>query len=399
MNDVAPPATTHRALLGERTLFPNLSARAYLNHAAISAPSLAVREQTSAFLDDYAQAGVQGFLRWLPQKARLKEKLAALIGAEAKDLAFVANTTAGVSNIALTFPWKQGDQILYYEGDFPANVTPWQEAGRAFDAQVRALPIEPFHRSAEEGLAALKTALESGVRMVVTSFVRFQTGLRMPVEAMAKLCHEAGAELFVDAIQGIGAVPFEVGSVDYVACGAHKWLMGLEGLGFLYVAPKRVAALTDQVAGWLSHEDALSFLFEGDGHLRHDRPIRKEANRFELGAANGIGCAALEASVDLIAQLGPQAIFEHVQGYHDAVEAGLSELGFTSERHASLPLRSASLCVRPPEAIEVSAVSSALGAKGVAVTTPDGRLRFAPHWPNSLEEAPFVLEALREVMR
>jgi cysteine desulfurase/selenocysteine lyase len=352
-----------------------------------------------AFLDDYARGGVQGFLRWLPQKARLKEKLAALIGAEAKDLAFVANTTAGVSNIALSFPWKQGDQILYFAGDFPANVTPWQEAGRAFDARVRELPIEPFHRSAEEGLAALKIALKSGVRMVVTSFVRFQTGLRMPIERMAQLCHDAGAELFVDAIQGVGAVPFDVGSIDYVACGGHKWLMGLEGIGFLYVAPKRVAALNDQVAGWLSHENALTFLFEGPGHLRHDRPIRKDASRFELGAANGIGCAALEASVDLISQLGPSVIFDHIQAYHDALEPGLGELGFTSERHDSPALRSASLCAKPPQGMEVSAISAALGARGVAVTTPDGRVRFAPHWPNALDEAPFVLEALREVLR
>ncbi|MFK8003922.1 MAG: aminotransferase class V-fold PLP-dependent enzyme [Polyangiales bacterium] len=394
----APLATTHRAALGERALFPNLSARAYLNHAAISPPSTALREQASAFLDDYAMGGVQGFLRWLPQKARLKEKLASLIGADAKDLAFVANTTAGVSNIALTFPWKPGDTIFYYEGDFPANVTPWQQAALAHGAETQALPIEPFHRSAEEGLSALKTALESGARMVVTSFVRFQSGLRMPIEDMAHLCHEAGAELFVDAIQGIGAVPFDVGSVDYVACGAHKWLMGLEGLGFLYVAPGRVAALTDRVAGWLSHEDALSFLFEGDGHLRHDRPIRKEANRFELGAANGIGCAALEASVDLIAQLGPCAIFEHVQAYHDALEGALVELGFASERHRSAELRSASLCLRPPAGFEVSALSAALGTRGVAVTTPDGRLRFAPHWPNSLDEVPFVLEALGAVL-
>lgn len=394
-----PPSTGHRAVLGDRSLFPNLQARAYLNHAAISAPSLAVSEQTSAFLDDYSKGGVQGFLRWLPQKARLKEKLAMLIGAQPEDLAFVANTTTGVSDIALSFPWKHGDTILYYEGDFPANVTPWQEAGRTKGAQVRELPIDPFHRSAEEGLAALKVALESGVTMVVTSFVRFQTGLRMPVEAMAKLCHDAGAELFVDAIQGIGAVPFDVGTVDYVACGGHKWLMGLEGIGFLYVSPKRVAALSDQVAGWLSHEDALSFLFEGEGHLRHDRPIRQEANRFELGAANGIGCAALEASVDLIAQLGSVAIFDHVQGYHDALEAGVCELGFTSERSTIPSLRSASLCFMPPKDREVSAISAALAGEGVAVTTPDGRLRFAPHWPNASAEVPFVLSALRAVLR
>src|SRR5262249_23746453 len=163
-----------------------------------------------------------------------------------------------------------------FEGEFPANVTPWQRAAELFGLSIAWIPLSAFAASEEEGLALLTRELERGVRLVAVSAGEFQTGLRMPVEAMAALCHAAGAEIFVDAVQCCGAVPLDAGAagIDYLASGSHKWLMGLEGAGFLYVSPDRVDALRPNVAGWLSHEDPLDFLFRGPGLLRYDRPIK-----------------------------------------------------------------------------------------------------------------------------
>ncbi len=399
-----PPPTAHQATLGSRALFPRLHARAFLNHAAISPSSLAVQEQVQAFVNDYAEGGVRAFMRWLPQKSRLKEKVAGLFGGEATDYAFVPNTTTGVSNIALCMPWQKGDRILLFEGDFPANITPWQQAAKVFDLEVEFLSTAPFRRSHEEGLAYLEEQLRRPARLIAASLVRFQTGFRMPIGAMTALAHGHGAELFVDAIQGAGVVPFSFADADYVACGGHKWLMGLEGFGLLYVAPEAAAALVPRVAGWLSHENALDFLFMGEGHLRHDRPIRREASTFELGAGSGVGAAALEASLDLIGQLGVTDIFTHVQRYHDALEPVLTSAGLVSERAGELAGRSGSLSVRVPHErldggpVELSVLSAALGERGVATTTPDGRLRFAPHWPNALDEVALIEEVLPEAL-
>lgn len=392
-----PPATRCRARLGDRSLFETLEARAYLDHAAISPASAAVRDQVARVVDDYARGGLVGFKTWLPQRRRLKSKLATLVGCNLEDLGFVPNTTAGVVDVALCFPWKRGDRVLLFAGDFPANVTPWQRAAELFGLEVVWLSVDPFTRSNEEGLAALEQALRQGVRLVATSFVRFQTGLRLPVNAMGELAHHHGAELFVDGIQGIGVAPFDVTHVDYLSCGGHKWLMGLEGAGFLYVDPQRVAALEPRVAGWLGHQNALDFLFLGEGHLRHDRPIREETSIVEQGAQNSLGCAALEASVDLIQQLGVDTIFAHVQRYHDALEPELLARGFHSER--VLHGRSGSLTVRVPEGVDLLALHASLVADDIACTTPDGRLRFAPHWPNAIAEVPLVVEAIDRGLR
>jgi selenocysteine lyase/cysteine desulfurase len=384
------------ARLGDRSLFPDLEDRVYCNHAAISPPSLPVRNAVSGVLASYAARGAAAFPRWLAQRVSLRAKLGRLVGASGEDIALMPNTTSGVVAVALCFPWRRGDRVILFEGEFPANVTPWQRAAEMFGLEIGWVPVSSFAAGHDEGMARLGRELERGARLVAVSAVEFQTGLRMPVEEMAALCHAAGAELFVDAVQCCGAVPLDAGSagIDYVACGAHKWLMGLEGAGFLHVRPGRAGALRPNAAGWLSHEDAIDFLFKGPGHLRYDRPIKKQASLFEGGAMNAAGLAGLEASLDLLFALGVPAIFAHVNGILDALEAGLAERGFQSLRSRDPRQRSCTLSLLPPRTVAVVDLHRRLAAHGVACSIPDGMLRLAPHWPNHLEEAALVLEAV-----
>lgn len=388
-----------RVALGDRSLFPSLEAKVYSSHAAISPASSEVERAVRVLVGDYAQRGLGAFGAWREQRERLRARLARLIGASSPtDVAFVANTTRSVTDVALCLPWRPGDVVLCLRGEFPANVTPWQQAASAFGLEVRYLEVDAFRT--DEGLERLERELRRGVRLVAVSAVQFASGLRMPVDVIAERAHAAGAEVFVDAIQACGVVPIDVAraGIDYLGCGSHKWLMGLEGTGFLYVRPDRLAHLVPRVAGWLSHEDGLDFLFGGEGLLRYDRPIRREAGFVEGGAYNGVGLAALEAGVAPIEALGVGRVFEHVQRYLDPLEQALVERGFTSERSPEHARRSGILSVRPPLGVDVARVSRALGARGVVTSTPDARLRFAPHWPNALEEVPYVVSALDEAL-
>lgn len=384
------------ARLGSRELFAELAIDVYANHAGISPASLPVRGAVVALLDDYMRRGAGAYGAWQEQRMRLRGKLAELIGAEAADLGFIPNTTTGVVDVALCFPWRAGDRVLVFEGEFPANVTPWQRAAELFGLELVMLPLRDYERSSEEGLARLGAELARGARLVAVSAVQFQSGLVMPIGAMARLCHAHGAELFVDAVQAVGIVPLDVRTldVDYLACGSHKWLMGLEGGGFLYVKPSRADKLRPAVAGWLSHESALRFLFEGPGHLRYDRPILQRASLVEAGNCNAASLAALEASVDLITSLGVSPIHAHVNAWHDLLEPELTARGFTSLRAAEPERRSGTLSVLPPRGRSVVGLQRALDRRGVACALPDGVLRFAPHWPNSLDEVPRVARAI-----
>jgi selenocysteine lyase/cysteine desulfurase len=390
----------HTAALGSRKLFPDLEGVAYFNHAAVSPPSLPVRAAAAAALDDYARLGAAAFPKYRDQRDALRADLARLIGANASDIALTSNTSHGVLAIALGFPWRHGDRVVLFRGEFPANVTPWQRAAELIGLEIVMLDIADFAPDIGRGLAALEATLRKGARLVAVSAVQFQSGLRMPLREMAALCHEHGAELFVDAIQAIGALPFDAPALgaDYVAAGSHKWLMGIEGAGMLWIHPRRIGALRPVLASWLSHTEPVRFLFEGEGLLRYDRPIRARADFLEMGVMGSVNFAALHAAVRILLQLGPDAICAHVSGILDRLEHGLLELGFTSLRARAPERRSGILGVRPPEGAELVTLWRRLSERGVHCALPDGVLRFAPHWPNDLDQADAVLAIVREAL-
>jgi selenocysteine lyase/cysteine desulfurase len=234
------------------------------------------------------------------------------------------------------------------------------------------------------------------------SAVAFQTGLALPLADIAAVAARRGAQVCVDAIQAAGVVPLDLPAlgVDYAAGGAHKWLMGVEGAGWLWIRPGRAAELRPALAGWLSHEDPVSFLAEGrEGLLRYDRPLRRDASVFEGSSMASAAQAGLDAALDAVLALGVPAIRDHVQAFHDRLAPGLAARGFDVLREVSPARRSGILAARPPPGADAAALRRALEERGVAVAIPDGRVRFAPHWPNALDEVPIVLEALDAVAR
>jgi selenocysteine lyase/cysteine desulfurase len=387
--------------LGDRSLFPDLAAAAYLNHAGVSPPSLPVKRAVAAVLDRYAASGAGAVMSSLALRGRLREKLARLVGVDPHDVALTSGATHGIQAIALSFPWRAGDRVVLLAGEFPGNVTPWQRAAELFGLEVVFVPVAAFERSAEEGLAALAAELSRGARLVALSAVQFRSGLVMPLGELAALAHRHGAELFVDAIQALGAVPLDAraAGVDYLASGAHKWLMAAEGAGFLYVKRARLAALRPALAGWLSHEDPVSFLTQGAGHLRYDRPLRGEASLFEAGSSSALSQAALEASLDVLLALGIPAIHAHVNRYLDLVEPALVARGFASLRAADPARRSGILSLLPPAGVDVVRLREALVAQGVVTAIPDGAVRVAPHWPNGVAEVERVVAAFDRALR
>ncbi len=152
--------TDCQARLGSRELFPDLEARAYLNHAAMSPLSVAVRDAMARFVDDHARKGLGALFTWFDQRRRLREKLASFIGADASEVAFVTSTTEGIVDIALFFPSERGERVIVLEGEFPTNVTPWQQAARRHELELVMLSAAEFREDEDRALEKLEKELE-----------------------------------------------------------------------------------------------------------------------------------------------------------------------------------------------------------------------------------------------
>lgn len=390
--------------LGSRELFPGLSCDVYLAHAAISPACSLVERVTSECMGTVAELGVASFPIYSEQRERLRGSLATLLKVPASNLALSAGCTRGITDLALALPWKAGDLLLTFEGEFPANVIPWQLAARTHGADVAFLPL-PSSRDPNcigETLETLRRAFDAAserrvrIPWVAVSAVQFQSGLRMPLLEISQICREKGARLFVDGIQACGVVPLDLKAlgVDAFFGGAHKWLLGLEGAGYSYFSDELMEQLRPLTAGWLSYENGDHFLFRGKDHLRYDRPLLNDARVFEGSTANSLGFVALEVGVELSQHLTVEAIFRHVQSYHDAVEACFTDTGFVSLRPINPELRSGILSFVPPSGILAPDLAAELKKRGVVVSLPDGMIRLSPHFANNLEEVALVGRAL-----
>lgn len=387
--------------LGSRALFPRLGAAAYLAHAAISPASSRVEARVMQEVRLVAERGLGAIGVLLETAEEARTIFAALIGAAPEEIAVLANTSTAAAAIATAIPWRAGDRIVLFEDEFPANVTPWQAAATRHGLEVVHLPSAPFAKSHAAGLEQVQRELRrGGVRLVAVSAVQFQTGLAMPVAELGALARQHGAELFVDAIQAVGARPIDVvtSGAHYLAAGAHKWLMGQLGTAFLWVDAEAAKGLAPAVVGWTSHESPDAFLIGPASELTIDRPLRRGARVFEAGVLNHLGLAAAAAGMGPILELGTRAIHDHVQDYHDRVEPALVELGFRSLRAAEPAARSAILALSPPRGVDAAAFSRQLGEQGVGTSAPCGYLRIAPHWPNAADELDAVLEAVRTAL-
>lgn len=387
--------------LGDRSFFSDLRAIAYLNHAAIAPLSSPARDAAQRAIADLAREGSVAFPERLLERQALREDLAKLMGANSREIALVPSTLYGLAVLATSLRWRPGARVIVFDGEYPTNVSVWQQAAARQGLQVTMLPLCDFARADGPDLGPLERELRRGdVQLCAASAVQFQSGLRMPLERMAQLCHAHGAQLAVDAVQALGCVPFDVRAlaVDYATAGSHKWLLGSDGAGVLYIKADHMAQLTPAFAGAFSHVEA-ELLFAQAGQLRYDRALRNEARVFEGGMLSSISLSALAASLPILLELGIDRIYAHVNQYLDALELGLRERGFRSLRAPDQARRSCTLGVLPRAESNWSAsrFATELTARGIVCSGPDGVLRFAPHFANGLAEVSHVLSALDEL--
>jgi cysteine desulfurase / selenocysteine lyase len=389
--------------LGDLSGFPKLGSTHYLNHAAITPPSQWVKESLQQVLDDFASRGSGAFLDVVEARIALKAQLATLLGApsaDGTDFAWCPNTTSGVQAIAHAFPWDHQRGLLVFDGEFPTNVIPWTQVAKRHRLVLHSASLTPLMAIGGADWAQVESILKQGIQLVAISAVQFQTGFKVPLAELSALCKRYDAALFVDGIQACGSTPIPLDLIDFMACGGHKWMMAVEGAGFLYVHPRWHGRLVPQQAGWLSVEEPLDFLFAGHSMLRHDKPLRQDLSAFEGGAQSALCYAALEASTNILNTFGVEVIFEHIQALLDPLEQGLVARGFHSARLPDLARRGCSLSVRPPtgDPRHVAHWSQSLHKHGVIVSIPDGWLRFSPHWPNHIGQITTILDVIDDLL-
>ena len=320
---------------------------------------------------------------------RSRELCARLVGAEARQIALMVNTTYGINLAARSLPLAAGDVVLTFDREFPANVYPWMALARAKGVELRLVPCRPDRTPDEDALLATLDA-EPRVRVVTLSWVSFATGYRVDLERIGAACRARGVYFVVDAIQGVGAATLDVKrcGVDILACGAQKWLMSPWGTGFVYVREELVTELEPSVVGWMSvrGSDDFSRLVE------YDFTYRDDARRFEVITLPFQDFAGLNASLELMFELGPAAAEAQVGALASRIVRWAEERDDVRIVTPAHPSRRAGIVAVAPR--DPAAASARLTAAGVSHSLREGSIRLSPHCYNTAEEVDAALEVL-----
>jgi cysteine desulfurase/selenocysteine lyase len=319
--------------------------------------------------------------------ARARELVARLIGATPETIALAVNTSFGINLAAFALPLGRGDVILAPDLEFPANVYPWMALAERRGAVYRRLPVRDGVLDEE---ALLRELHEAPVRAVALSWVGFATGYRADIAAIGRACHDREAYFIVDAIQGLGPCTLDVTAsyVDILACGGQKWLLGPWGSGFVYVRDSLVSALEPNVVSWMAVRDSDDF----SRLLDYDLSWRDDARRFEQITLPYQDFAGFVASLELLHELGPEAIACHVGDLADmfvdwAEKRRDVELITPRERHK----RAGIVALKPRDA---DRVSRQLREAKVTHSLREGMIRLSPHCYNTREEIERTLAVL-----
>jgi selenocysteine lyase/cysteine desulfurase len=370
-----------------RSEFPVVTEKIFLAHAGVCPlPRRVVDAVTDYTL--FAALGDQEEAFLGVRIMRCRQLAAHLLNAQPDEIAFVGPTSNGLSYVASGLKFRRGDNILIYHDDYPSNVYPWMALAER-GVQVRLMNIRELGRIRTMDVTG---QVDENTRLVALASCHFLSGWRIDLSAIGEYLHSRNILFCVDAIQTLGAFPTTVEHVDFLAADAHKWLLGPLAAGILYVRKSLQEKLRPPVYGWhnvccpnfVAQEQ---IVFPPDGR------------RYEAGSANLLGLAGLQAAMELLLELGIDAIADELQRKRAWLVPALREKGYTVLQ-ADAPSQNASSIISffKPES-DLVAIHAKLAQVKIITSLRADRsgqryLRLSPHFYNTDAELHRAMELL-----
>ncbi|MFQ5482263.1 MAG: aminotransferase class V-fold PLP-dependent enzyme [Nitrospinaceae bacterium] len=366
--------------------FPVVEHGIFLDHARVAPLSRRVREKVEAFAKDATEQGTANYAVWMKEVETTRRLFARLIGADPEETAFIKNTSEGISLVANGIDWKDGDNVVIPDIEFPANVYPWMNLERRgvqlrFAKSVRGRV--PFEQ--------IRMQVNGRTRVISVSSVECNSGFRVDLETLGAFCKDKGILFCVDAIQSLGALPMDVkaAQIDFLAADGHKWLLSLEGLGGFYISREALDKIHVATVGWDSVVNARDY-------LNYDFTLRPDARRFEEGSGNTLSIHALGAALSLFHEVGMQTVAERILHLGDCILQRLWKRNLTVVNSTDPKERSGIVAFTVPA--DLDRLGQYLAYHNITVTVRDGLVRLSPHFYNTEEEVDRFFHHLDEFL-
>lgn len=358
-----------------RQEFPIKANQIFFDHAKVSPLPRRVRDAVNAFTEDASEYGTKNYKAWMMEVDRVRGQFARLINGDVDEVAFVKNTSEGISIVANGIDWKAGDNVVIPGIEFPANVYPWWNLKR-FGVETRMV-------KAKDGRILFDDLVEQTderTRVISVSSVECNSGFRNDLNRIGEFCKEKNILFCVDAIQSLGILRIDVkrDNIDFLAADGHKWMLSVEGLGGFYISKNVLEKIYPVTVGWDSVVNACDF-------MNYDFTFRPDAKRFEEGSFNTMSIYALGAALDLLLEIGIDIIQSSALLQGDYLVEGLRQRGMKI-LNSMIPKERSGIISYTLTA-NLQQLATYMAENNVSLTVRDGMVRLSPHFYNSQDEA------------
>jgi cysteine desulfurase / selenocysteine lyase len=356
--------------------FPVAEHWAYFDHAAVAPMPRRSGQAIREWVEDQERNGVVNWPSWGGKVEQARASCARLINADVAEIAFIANTTAGIGLIAEGYPWKPGDSVVTAAEEYPSNLYPWMNlASRG--VTLRTVPTRPDGRIWVDDLAR---AMDPTTRLLTISHVEFASGFRNDLDVLGELCRSRGVAFFVDAIQGLGPLKIDVRRkpIDFLTSDGHKWLLGPEGAGLLYIRREWIERLRPIGVGWKSVVGSYNDPTAGFA-------LKPDASRWEGGTFAMAPLQAFARSIDLFLEIGPDVVSRRILDRADAVRELALSAGWTIQG-SNRPEDQAGIVAIDKPGVDPEAFARDVREQHIAVACRRGRVRISPHIYNNTDD-------------
>ena len=365
--------------------FPVIDHLIHLNHAAVGPWPQRTADVVKQFADENVQQGSLNYLQWMEVEAELREACKTLINAQSADeIALVKNTSEGLSFVAYGLDWKAGENVVGIQQEFPSNRFVWESLSSQ-GVEFRKLDLE----GKDDPEQALFELCDAKTRLISISAVQYHNGLRMDLARVGEFCREHNILFCVDAIQQLGALPFDVQAIaaDFVIADGHKWMLAPEGLGLFYVRQAIMDRLSIRQYGWHMTQKLKDY-------SQQEFEIENSARRFECGSPNMMGIHALNSSLQLLLETGMSNIGDRVvQNSQHLIQAlrAINDVEVISLDSAS---RLSGIVTFRHNKIADIDLYRHLGEHSVLCAPRGGGIRLSPHFYTPVQQLDEVVELI-----
>lgn len=366
-----------------RDRFPVTRNWIYMNHAAVSPLSSDMASAMTRRVEELAADGAVHYRRWMDDVEHCRRMYARLLAARPQEVTFLDSTAEGVNRVANGLRWKDGDNVVTVDVEYPANVYPWWNL-KEVGVQTRMV----HNRQGRVEPKDLYDAMDSRTRVLALSFVEFSNGFRSDLAAIGAECRRRGVLFFVDAIQDLGALRMDVNEmhIDFLAAHSRKWLLCPGGKGAFFVRDDVLDRLRVTSVGAGSVVNATDY-------LDYDLTFVTGARRFEGGGDSPVAFAATRAMLALFTEVGTERVEEQVLALTDYLCERLSGAGFKLDTYRGPGEKSGIATFYRPTRPSIE-LSQRLEHGKVVHTHRYQRIRLSPHFYNTEDEIDEVLKIL-----